>query len=86
MVSWYRSWFYTSGTLSGKEYVKHIVAAYAFFFGFFFLGAGLYSIAPVSIGWLAILIWLTLGLLSIGSFIGIFITSSIRFARHLMQR
>jgi hypothetical protein len=95
IVTWYKSWFRASGTLDFKAYVKHIAAAYAFFFGFFFLGAGLWFPlhdtrialhAPAWAGFLSILIGLSLLLLAVGSWIGIVVTSSTRFVRHLMQR
>jgi hypothetical protein len=95
VVSWYKSWFSTRGTLDVEGYVKHIVAALAFFFGFFILGASLFFIllqvliaAPAPVGaaaWLPVLIWLPIGLLAVGSFIGILVTSSVRFVRHMMQ-
>jgi len=95
MVTWYRSWFRTSGTLDLEGFVKHIIAALAFFFGFVVLGAGLFLLliyalialhAPVWAGWLPVLIWLPLGLLAVVSLIGILVTSTIRFVRHEMQQ
>ena len=94
MLSWYKSWFCKSGTLDRKGYVRHIVAALAFFFGFAFLGLGLFSLLlwtmialhlPTWVAWLPILFWLTIGNLAMGSFIGIFVTSSLRFVRHLIR-
>jgi len=77
MLSWYKSWFCKSGTLDLKGYVRHIVAALAFFFGFAFLGLGLFFLLlrtmialhlPTWVAWLPILSWLTIGTLAIGSF------------------
>jgi hypothetical protein len=94
MVTWYKSWFSTSGTLDIEAYVKHVVAAHVFFFGFGLLGAALFWLmlgpmialrAPAWLAWLPILIAFPLLLLAIGSWIGILIASSMRFVRHLMQ-
>jgi hypothetical protein len=95
MVTWYKSWFRTSGTLDIEAYVKHLVAAHAFFFGFGLLGMALFWLmlspmialrAPAWLAWLPILVAFPLLLLAVGSWIGILITSSMRFVRQLMQR
>jgi hypothetical protein len=93
IVTWYKSWFRTSGTLDVEGYVKHIVAAFAFFFGIGLLDAVVtmplfHTVFASPLGWmgmLTILIWLSLALLAIGSLIGIFVTSTMRFVRYLMQ-
>jgi len=94
MVTWYKSWFCTSGTLDREAYVKHIVAAHAFGFGFLLLGLGLFGLLlgavialqpPVWAAFLPHLIGLPLSLLGIGSYIGILVASTRRFVRHLMQ-
>jgi hypothetical protein len=91
MLTWYLSWFRTSGTLDLDGYVKHIGAAFAFFFGFGILGVTVsLPLLPKVFAWqppalLAMLIWLALALLAVGSLVGIFITSTIRFFRYQMQ-
>jgi hypothetical protein len=42
MLTWYKSWFRRSGTLDLEGYVRHIIAAHLFFFGFGFLGIVLF--------------------------------------------
>ena len=86
IIAWYKSWFRMSGTLELKAYVKHMVAAFVFFFAFCFLGSTIISYAPAWAGFLAVLSFLALGILAVGSWIGIVITSTMRFVRHLKQR
>jgi len=92
MLTWYKSWFRTSGTLDLNGYAKHIIAAQAFFIGFgivsmflfwLVLGPLIWLRAPAWAGWLPILICLPLWLLAIGSWVGILIASTMRFFRHL---
>jgi hypothetical protein len=94
ILNWYKSWFQTSGRLAVGAYVKHIVAAYAFFFGFAFAGFGLFAVmlagevawhAPAWSAWLPIAICFPLLLLAIVSWVGIIIAATMRFARHLMS-
>ena len=94
MLSWYKSWFCTSGTLDRKAYVKHIVAAHVFGFGFLLLGVGLFALLlravialqpPVWAAFLPHLVGLPLILIAVGSYLGIFVASTMRYVRHLMQ-
>jgi hypothetical protein len=94
IVAWYKSWFCTSGTLDPKAYVKHVIAAHAFFFGFGFLGIGLFFLvtdplialhAPAWATLLPLLVVFPLWFLALGSWAGILIVSTMRFVRHLMQ-
>jgi uncharacterized membrane protein YhaH (DUF805 family) len=94
VLSCYKSWFRTSGVLDLEAYGKHILAAHAFFFGFSFLAVGLFWLvlgplialhAPAWTGWLPILIAFPFMVLAGGSWVGILITSTTRFVRHLMQ-
>ena len=93
ILSWYKSWFCTSGSLSIGAYAKHVGAAYAFFFGFLLLSLCIFALVvsmeialhlPAWVGWVPVLIHLALGVLAIVSWFGIFATSTIRFVRHLM--
>jgi hypothetical protein len=93
MLSWYKSWFCTNGSLSIGAYAKHVGAAFGFFFGFFLLSLCIFALAlyieialhaPAWVGWVPVLIHLPLGVLAIVSWIGILAASTIRFVRHLM--
>jgi hypothetical protein len=91
MLTWYLSWFRASGTLDVEGYAKHIGAAFASFFGFGILGVAMsLPLLPKVFAWqlpvlLAILSRLVLALLAVGSRVGIFVTSTIRFLRHQVQ-
>jgi len=95
MVTWYKSWFCTSGMLDREAYVKHIIAAHVFGWGFLLLGLGSFALLlgavialqpPVWAAFLPHLIGLPLMLLGVGSYVGIFVASTMRFVRHRMQR
>jgi len=93
MLTWYKSWFRTSGSLCTGAYAKHVGAAFGFFFGFLLLSFCIFALAlnamialhaPAWLGWVPVLIHLPLGLLAIVSWIGILAASTLRFVRHLM--
>ena len=94
MLIWYGSWFRMSGTLDLAGYAKHIIAAFAFFFGIGFLGpvflflplvGALIALqAPAWASYLPLfLICLPLQLLGFCSWVGILVASTTRFVRHL---
>jgi hypothetical protein len=87
MLTWYKSWFRRSGTLDLEGYVRHIIAAHLFFFGFGFLGIVLFWLilgpmialqAPASLAWLPFLVGFPLLVLAFGSYIGVLIVSTKR--------
>jgi hypothetical protein len=93
MFAWYKSWFRTSGTLEFDAYALHIAAAFGFFFAFALLGMSVFFVgvsllvafgASGVLAWLPIMIYMPIGLLAVGSWYGIIITSTIRFVRHLV--
>jgi hypothetical protein len=94
MMAWYKSWFRTSGTLDLPGYILHIVAAFAFFAGFAFLGMIPFWLAmgPLIVlhmsawaAWLPMLVYLPFMLLAVGSWAGIVIASTMRFVRRLVS-
>ena len=94
MLSWYKSWFSGSGTLDPEGYVRHIIAAHLFFFGFGLLGMALFWLmlgpmiawhAPAWLAWLPLLVGFPFLVLAFGSYFGILIASTKRFIRHLSQ-
>jgi hypothetical protein len=94
MLTWFKSWFSTSGTLGFVGYAKHIAVAFVLFLGISFLGLGLFSLAsgvwfafhaPAWAGGLLVfLVWGPFALLAMCTWGGILIGSTIRFGRHLM--
>jgi hypothetical protein len=93
ILSWYKSWFRTSGTLDLQAYAKHVAAAFAFSLALMVLDFSLFGLAlsvlialqaPAWVGLpVIVLIHFPLGLLAIGSWIGILGASTLRFVRHL---
>ena len=94
MLTWYNSWFRTSGTLGVEAYAIHIAVAFALFLGIGLLGLSLFSLGGVVLiafhapawagGLLVFLVWAPFALLAMCTWVGILIAATIRFARYLM--